>query len=231
MRRLRLLLPAAALTAFALAAPATTIAGGPSERRYEVKITNLTPTLSGTPGSQPFSPPVVAVHTRGADVVEPGRPASPELEGVAEDALNGPLVDALDGMRQVATAFSVDGGPIPSAASRTFTVSATRSFNRLSIVSMLVNTNDGFWALDAAKLKSRAQTHYLHAYDAGTEVNDQLADNIPGPCCGDTDRDGTDENDVVTMHPGLAEGVGDLDVDDYGWGLAPVAKVEISRVG
>ena len=32
------------------------------------------------------------------------------------------------------------------------------------------------------------------------------------------------------MHRGIAD-VGDLDPDDYGWGLAPVAKLDIERVG
>ena len=94
---------------------------------------------------------------------------------------------------------------------------------------MIVNTNDGFWAADSIKLRNRPQTHYLYAYDAGTELNDELAGNIPGPCCGDGDREGTPEGGVVTMHPGIA-GVGDLDPDDYGWGLAPVAKLDIKRV-
>jgi hypothetical protein len=229
MRRIRIPLLTTTALALAAIAPAAAIAG-PYEPRYEVKVTNLTPTLSGGPGSQPFSPPLVVAHRPSADVVEPGRPAGEGLEGLAEDALNAPLQDALNGLKAVDTAFTVAGGPVPSATARTFTVSAKRGFDRLSIASMIVNTNDGFWALDSVKLRNRPQTHYLYAYDAGTEVNDELAGNIPGPCCGDAGRNGTPENGVVAMHPGIT-GAGDLDPDDYGWGLAPVAKVEIARVG
>ena len=230
MRHLRPLLLAAVAAAAVAAVPATASASGPYEPRYEVTITNLTPTLSATPGSQPFSPPLVAVHRRSADVVEPGTPAGTGVEAIAEDAINGPLQDTLNGLKPVDTAFTVAGGPIPSAATRAFTFSAKPGFNRLSVLSMIVNTNDGFWAADSIKLRHRPQTHYLYAYDAGTELNDELAGNIPGPCCGDGDREGTPEGGVVTMHRGIA-GVGDLDPDDYGWGLAPVAKLDIKRVG
>jgi hypothetical protein len=229
MRHFRPLILTAVTAAAVAAVPAAASAGGPYEPRYEARITNLTPTLSATPGSQPFSPPLVAVHRRSVDVVEPGTPAGAGVEGLAEDAINGPLQDALNALRPVDTAFTLAGGPIPSTATRMFTFSAKPGFNRLSVLSMIVNTNDGFWAADSIKLRSGPQTHYLYAYDAGTELNDELAGSIPGPCC-DGDRDGTPENGVVTMHPGIA-GVGDLDPDDFGWGLAPVAKLEIKRVG
>ena len=144
MRHLRPLLLAAVTAAAVAAVPATASASGPYEPRYEVTITNLTPTLSATPGSQPFSPPLVAVHRRSADVVEPGTPAGTGVEAIAEDAINGPLQDTLKGLKPVETAFTVAGGPIPSAATRAFTFSAKPGFNGLSILSMIVITNACF---------------------------------------------------------------------------------------
>lgn len=229
-RRIPLIL-AAALAATAALAPASASADGAEGHQFQVTLTNLTPTLTGTPGSQPFSPPLVAVHrTKRVGIAALGAPAGSGLEAIAEDAINAPLQGALNAQRGVDTAFTVVGGPIPSGATRTFAVTARHGFKRLSLASMIVNTNDGFFVADSVRLSNRSQTHYLVAYDAGTEVNDQLAANIPGPCCGDTGRNGTPEGGLVTMHPGITA-TGDLDPNLFGWGLAPVAKVEIQRVG
>ena len=82
---------------------------------------------------------------------------------------------------------------------------------------MLVSTNDGFTGLDAVPLRGRKAEFLTMAYDAGSEVNDQLKASIPGPCCGDTGRHGVDEFGVITHHQGILPGVGDLDPAIWGW--------------
>ena len=46
----------------------------------------------------------------------------------------------------------------------------------LSILSMLIPTNDAFVGLDSVKIPTEpgTYTYMLHAYDAGTELNDEL---------------------------------------------------------
>ena len=80
--------------------------------------------------------------------------------------------------------FTGAGGPIPSGATRSYTVETSGRFNRLSLVTMLVNTNDAFTGLDRARLRGNGSSHETMAYDSGSERNNELKSHIPGPCCG-----------------------------------------------
>ena len=80
--------------------------------------------------------------------------------------------------------------------------------SKLSLVSMLVNTNDAFTGLNAIDLASLAAgdswTGYAGVYDAGTEANSEMAGTIPGPIDGGTGFDAArDDVDFVAMHPGV----------------------------
>ena len=94
---------------------------------------------------------------------------------------------------------------------------------------MLVNTNDTFASItDVARPKKKSPVHLQRiALDAGTEVNDQLAAHIPGPCCGDTGRNGVPEDGVILGSTGIEAGVGDL-THIYDW-RGPVAAVTVAR--
>jgi len=97
---------------------------------------------------------------------------------------------------------------------------------------MFVPTNDAFAALNGVRLPSgrRELTYYGLAYDAGTEVNDQLRTPIPAFCPPDPDAAATDtdENGVVHVHSGIHE-IGDLSPADYDW-RNPTIRVVIKRV-
>lgn len=56
--------------------------------------------------------------------------------------------------------------------------------NRLTVVTMLVNTNDVFTSLDSLPLRGRGVARATNAYDAGSERHNELSEFIPGPCCG-----------------------------------------------
>lgn len=225
MRRI-LLLAVAVAAAAVLAAPAA-LSSDSDVKTWRVTITNLTPLGPGAPGSQPLSPPLFVVHTNRADVWSVGGIASHVVAAIAEDANNAPAESALSGLHGVRTVFTGGGGPIPSGASRAYTVETEGSHNRLSIVTMLVNTNDAFTGLDSLRLSSDGATLFRMAYDAGSERNNELKAFIPGPCCGNPFvRD--PEGELIRMHPGI-EGVGELDPAVYGW-TGPVAKIVIERV-
>src|SRR6266545_3338865 len=209
MRRLRVLglTAAAALATVALAAPAS--AGGSTT--WKVTVTNLTPPGPGAPGSQPLSPPLFVLHSNKAHVWRVGELASHGVAAIAEDADNRVLESALPQLPGIRTVFTGAGG----------------RFDRLSVVTMLVNTNDAFTGLDALRLGGRGATLERMAYDAGSEANNELVGFIPGPCCNHPFvRD--PEGELIRPHPGIS-GAGELDPALYGW-QDPVVRFAIQRV-
>ena len=197
-------------------------------RTYRVTIENLTANNGGG-AAQVLSPALVLAHTNRVHLFEVGMPANQAVVDVAEDAIGATGLAMFGSDPEVASVMVAPGAPIAPGASASFEITTRRNATKLSLVSMLVNTNDGFTGLDAIQLSSNFQEFYAEAYDAGSEVNDQLAGSIPGPCCGDTGRNGTDEHGVITHHPGIQSGVGDLDPAQWGWSGA-VARITVERV-
>jgi hypothetical protein len=219
MKRLALGMLGALATAALLIPAAGSSPGG--ERTWEVTITNLT-----RPGSQPLSPPLFVVHSNRADIWSVGDVASHPVAAIAEDANNAPAEAAFPQLPGVSDVFTGPGGPIPPGATRTYTVETSGPFNRLSVLTMLVNTNDGFTGLDSQHLRGRGETRSTMAYDAGSEQNNELTGFIPGPCCNHPFvRD--PEGALIRMHEGIT-GRGDLSPAIYGWS-GPVARIQVSR--
>lgn len=196
-----------------------------SDPVFEVTITNLT-------YQQVFSPILVASHRRGVRLFTAGEGASDELIAVAEGGDFGPLSDALSANSRVRDVQD-SGGPLPPGQSVSVIVSA-RGAQEISLASMLVNTNDAFFALNgvAAPRRFRSASFRLPAYDAGSEPNDEICDNIPGPACDGSLQQGlspdTDGEGFVHIHRGIHGGA-DLDEAIYDW-RNPVAQVEIRRM-
>ena len=215
-----------ALGAFvALAAAAALIPAAVSspshERTWDVTITNLT-----SAGSQPLSPPLFVVHSARADVWSLGEIATHPVAAIAEDANNAPAEAAFVQLEGVSDVFTGAGGPIPPGASRTYTVETSGHSSRLSVLTMLVNTNDGFTGLDSLRLRGHGETRSTMAYDAGSELNNEEIAFIPGPCCNNPFvRD--PEGALIRMHEGIT-GRGDLSPATYGWS-GPVARIQVSR--
>ena len=199
---------------------------GPAQlmAEYEVVIENITPN-NGNGASQPFSPPVLATHTPRFHVFREGRYASYELQNIAEDAVSGPMESML-GTSPFVYDYTIGGGVVLPGQSETFTIKARVGFRYLSLVAMLVNTNDGFVGADGIRLPVLgSETHYLYAYDAGTEKNTELKAHIPGPCCGSPGVR-VPEHKKIDDHDGI-QGVGDLDPQVWGWD-GPVARITIT---
>jgi len=109
----------------------------------------------------------------------------------------------------------------------------------LTIVGMMLPTNDGFVAMNSMKIPTTAgtYTYMLNAYDAGTEANDELAANIPNPA-GDITSSGATGISAsaelfVHIHRGnigdsnTTGGLSDLDATKHRF-LNPVASVTIT---
>ena len=214
-------------TGFALPAAADNYRRG---AEYQVSIINLTK-------GQVFSPPVIATHQSSVSIFTPGSPASDELVYVAEDGNGMPLADSLNTLPQVYQAIA-EMEPIlplidPNEAVA-FEIHSRGRFDRFSVVSMLVNTNDAFLAIDSAELPRRrgsSRSYYAIAYDAGSEVNNEDCSFIPGPACpggSGNARDTEDAEGIIYIHNGV-HGIADLGVEDQDW-RNPVAKVVVTRV-
>jgi len=197
-----------------------------AEDMYEVKITNLT-------AGQVFSPVLVVSHWRDIALFKLGEPASEGLAALAEGGATQPIIDAVSGNFRIRGA-AVSDGPVMPGATATVMLPVNRG-GKVSLASMLVNTNDAFVALDTVTGYSPARTYYALAYDAGSEMNDELCSNIPGPACagqgnenGGVPGTGGEGEGFVHVHRGV-HGIGDLDESMTDW-RNPVAKVSIRIV-
>jgi hypothetical protein len=193
--------------------------GGGGTATYRVTIENI------STGLQPLSPSGAVVHSRWADVWNTGSPATAAVAAIAEDANLPVFVDTYSQAPGVAQAFVGGGAPFGPGGSTTFEFEARRG-QRLSLVNMLVNTNDAFTGLDSVRLGRGTRVYEVGAYDAGTEANNELADHIPGqgyPMVRDP------EGGVIGHHPGFV-GAGDLDPAEFGW-EGPVARITVERLG
>jgi hypothetical protein len=182
MRALRLSLLGAALATVVSLTVGVVDSGAKSTATWRVTIENLTPQHPAGPGAQPLSPPLFVTHAGRFHVWRVRAVASHVVAAIAEDANNAPAEHVLPQLAAVGSVFTGSGGAIPSGASRTYLVDA-RAEDRLSVVTMLVNTNDGFTGPDSLRLDRRRVVVESMAYDPGSEQNNELTGLIPGPCC------------------------------------------------
>jgi hypothetical protein len=188
--------------------------------QYEVTITNIT-------RGQAFTPTLLVTHKDDISLFTTGEPAMPELATLAESGAVAPLKSLLDGLSGLVGATTSSGGLLFPGDSLTLTIAGGGKYDRVSFAAMLIPTNDAFVALNSLELPKKSVTVVVPAYDAGSEANDELCANIPGPYCGDMDDSGTPGEGYVYIGNGV-QGIGDLDTDEFDWNN-PVARVEISR--
>lgn len=158
-----LALRAALAGAFLVAAPTLYAAD------LTVTVTNLT---RGTW----FTPLLIGSHPASFKAFVEGSPASVQIQSVGE-AGDTTGVEALlpTGSQKI---LNPAGGPLKpggSTTTATFTGGAGTANTQLTIVAMLVPTNDGFMALNAIDIPTAPGTYVYNvtAYDAGTEANDE----------------------------------------------------------
>lgn len=179
-------------------APAPAPAPAPVSVSYDVTVTNLT-------NAQPLSPVAVVLHQEG-NLWELGQASSVELEEMAEGGDNSGLLGLSVVMASASGAALVGPG-----ASETIQVTIEDITDaKMSVATMLVNTNDAFTGLNAWDLSNlevgESYSTTTRVYDAGTEANSEMAGTIPGPADGSegagfvADRD---DVDFVSGHPGV----------------------------
>jgi hypothetical protein len=193
------------------------------EGMYAVTITNLTRGIT-------FTPILVASHKPGKPLFTLGEKAKPELVAVAESGNTQPFADLLTSSGMAYDTAS-SGALLPPGQSVTVKVKTKGRFNHISLVGMLIPTNDGFIALNGVRGPKfrRSVTLMSPAYDAGSETNDELCAHIPGPYCMGEALSPLDEGEgYVHIHAGI-HGGGDLLPATFDW-RNPTAKITITRM-
>lgn len=176
---------------------------------------SVTITMTNTSDTQPMTPPVVVLHNapdsdNGMRLFYPSQPAHPSVVAIAENGNNAPVVELLGYLTDQgrASTYAVgfadpeNPGPLLPGMSASVDLDLASEDQVLSIVSMVVCTNDGFSGVNAHTLSADAsETFMAPIYDAGSETNVLSLDYWVPPC--GTDANLTDnENGSVTLHPG-----------------------------
>ncbi|WAJ71634.1 spondin domain-containing protein [Catenovulum adriaticum] len=211
--------------------------GAAVSAELDIKFVNTTQGMA-------LTPILVAAHDANTALFRVGETASAALETMAEGGDISPLKTELEAVGAV----SLDLTSAPTLAGTTHMGSLDTGTNMyLSLTAMLLPTNDGFVGLDSWKIPSQAGTYtlMLNAYDAGTEVNNELivpgaADElgIPGNPTGMGGVNGSgasssEGNANIHIHPGnlgdtnAEGGFSDVDSRVHRW-LNPVAKLVIT---
>jgi hypothetical protein len=182
----------------------------------DVSVTNMTSGIY-------FTPLLVGAHTEQDHLFTAGEAASSSLEIMAECGDISELVADLSAVGADTLVNPAEGLLAPGATA-TGKLMTSRHNRYLSLVAMLLPTNDGFVGLDSLPIPRASGTYIydLYGFDAGTEINDEIlftescdasTPGIPGdpPELGGQNGTGVaafETNLTVHIHPG---NVGDLD--------------------
>ncbi len=196
-----------------------------------------------------FTPLLVAAHPEGTSVFTTGQPASASLQAMAEGGDISGLSSDLQGIGATVEEDPA-GGVLPPAMSANVDINTDGTSNtQLSVVAMLLPTNDAFAGLNSVTIPTVPGTYVfnVNAYDAGTEANDeQLAagGGVPGAAgipadpgglagTGGTGAAAADANANVHIHrntlgdTNATGGPSDLDSRIHRW-LNPVVRVVVT---
>jgi len=197
----------------------------------DVKITNNTNGIF-------FTPLLVSVHPSTTMLFTTGSAASANLQAMAEGGDVSGLVTDLDGANADSMTNPAGGLLAPGTSTMTTLATATDNTN-LSIVAMMLPTNDGFIGLNNWKVPTTPGTYTINinAYDAGTEANTEIITDIPADPgahagTGATGMPSTIEGYVHVHRGNIGDsdtigGKSDLDASAHRW-LNPVATVTVT---
>ncbi len=224
-------------TLFGLALASTSILS--QAQQLDITVTNLTQGIH-------YTPILIGAHDADTRLFNTGEMASTQLQAMAE----GGDISGLSEMLTMANADIVSDpaeGLLAPTMSTSTTLDTTDGNMYLSIVSMMLPTNDGFIGLNSWMIPSDPGTYtiMLNAYDAGTEANDEIvngggapgAPGIPIAPGGDAGTGAMgvtveESNYYIHIHRGslgdddLVGGKSDLDNTVHRW-LNPVARVTV----
>ena len=218
-----------------------TLLGHVHAAEWTVSVKNL------THGSY-FTPLLVTAHSDSMQLFKAGETASAGLQAMAEGGDISELVSDLGG-EDADTIANPASGLLAPGGSASAELDTAASHQYLSVVSMILPSNDAFIGLNAVKIPTQPGTYmyYVNAYDAGTEANDEVVTsnggmpgaagmpnpNIPGVGSGGTGVTSDEANMTVHIHRNVlgdtdsSAGLSDADSRIHRW-LNPVAKVMVT---
>ncbi len=212
----------------------TGVSSGKDWDNYTITVENLTKGI--------YLTPILAVGHSDVDksVFQYGKVADTELQAVAEGGDFGPLAEE----------FASEGGFVVTNPAQGLlgpgeevSFKIPRSNSRITLIAMMLPTNDGFVALDSALLRTGKQ--YLYAIDAGTEANNEqiiVGSGKPGISGIPADPGGANHESIpsvstpqdiviegiVARHPGIKGFLGSaLKPEHHGW-EGPIAVITIN---
>ncbi len=157
-------------------AAATALLGGVVQAAsVDVKVVNMT-------GGSFFTPLLVSAHSSDTSLFKTGMAASTSLQAMAEGGDISHLSSDLQGEGAVVSENPAGGLLVPGGSTMT-TLMTDEENDSLSVVAMILPTNDGFVALNNWKVPTEPGTYVirLNAYDAGTEGNDEIVNGGGAP--------------------------------------------------
>ncbi len=210
--------------------------GNPSDntvsKTYRVTLHNVT-------NNQPMSPMAVVFHKSGYHLWQAGQASSVALEKLAEGGDNAEVLMEAS-QHEDFLASQAGTGAIPPGGSETLELITSDTSNfRMTVASMLVNTNDAFAGVVSGEIANLAKgerfSMQIPVWDAGTEVNSEAAGSLPGPADGgegyNASRDG--DADFVAIHQGVvtqADGVNSSVLNESHRFDNPVGIISVERV-
>ena len=209
---------------------------------FSVRVVNLTRGIY-------YTPLLVAAHPAANPVFTSGTAAGASLQAMAEGGDISGLVADLTAVGATISQNPAGGllGPGRSTET-TLNTDAAPANVRLSVVAMLLPSNDGFLGLNNVVIPTTPGTYTfnVNAYDAGTEANDEIRGSgmpgvagfpAPGPVGAASGNNGTGVSaqveGFVHIHRNLLGdfdangGVSDVDAVVHRW-LNPVARVIVT---
>ena len=208
----------------------------------DVEVTNTTHNIY-------FTPLLITAHDETQQLFRAGSAADLSLQTMAEGGNIDPLLADVGGI-DADTVANPAAGLLAPGQTVTTSLVTTPARNLLSLVGMLLPTNDGFVGLDSLELPTLPGTYVytLNGYDAGTEANNELINTLdggvpgtPGIPADPTGAAGTggsgvtavEANTNVHIHRGTlgdtnaTGGASDLDSTEHRW-LNPVATLRLT---
>lgn len=237
-------MPRLSTLSIAIALSLAAAAFGPqaAAAELEVRVINL------TRGSH-FTPLLVAAHPSGSALFSAGQPASRPLQIMAEGGDIGALVEVLETLNCQVAADPAKGLLAPGRSATASLQGGSGTNNPLlSVVAMILPSNDGFVALNSIQIPTAPGTYIydLPVYDAGTEANDERAGSgapgqpgfpVPPPLVATTGQGGSGiggaAEGFVHIHRGALGdadprgGRSDIDSTSQRW-LNPAARVVLT---
>lgn len=203
--------------------------------QFEITTTNLT-------NAQIMSPVAVIMHKSGFNNFIDGQPASVAVEVLAEGGDNGQLLSEAAAAEQYIASGST-GPVLPSSIGDSLTLdvpAAELSDLRLSVMTMLIRTNDAFTGLNATNISDMevgsSRTFNAPTWDAGTELDDEAGVNMPGTGGEGFNATRNDRIDLVRFHNGVVTnaspefGLPTSDLTEADRFLNPTSRIVVRRV-